>query len=264
MTPLRFGPQGHELFGLHLAALGADAGHGVLLCNPFGQEAIRCHRMLRVLAERLARSGCHVLRFDYFGTGDSDGDDGAGELEAWVEDVVRASAELRRRSGCARLTWFGLRLGATLAALATARAGAAPDRLVLWDPVVEGRAYLEELGRLHAAEMASEAAVVEPREAIPAPDEALGYPLGERLAAQVRALAPECFAATRAGSVALLHASAAPGIGALRGALGRAAAPLRARPLDTEVVWASDEAMNTSIVPAEALAAIVSAITEEA
>jgi hypothetical protein len=60
---------------------GLDApGAAVLLCNPFGQEAIRCHRAFRLLSARLASSGIPSLRFDYFGTGDSPGNDGEGDL----------------------------------------------------------------------------------------------------------------------------------------------------------------------------------------
>ena len=260
MTPLRFGAPPRALFGLHVPPAGEDRGHAALICNPFGQEAIRCQRMMRVLGERLARAGCHVLRFDYLGTGDSDGDDGQGDLEAWTGDVLRASEEMIRRSGCARASWFGLRLGGTLAALAAARAPRPPHRLVLWDPVVHGKAYLEELARLHAAEVANEASVVEPRSPAASTGEALGFPIGARLAAQLASLRPESFAATRAARVALLHASAAPGAAELRSELEASSVAVDASILDTEVVWASDEAMNTAIVPAEALAAIVAAI----
>ena len=54
-----------------------------MLCYPWGSEYIYAHRSLRLLAQRRAAAGIHTLRFDYFGTGDSDGDippEGMAEL----------------------------------------------------------------------------------------------------------------------------------------------------------------------------------------
>jgi alpha/beta superfamily hydrolase len=146
MNPFRFHGESGALFGvLHAADPAARAGRAVLLCNPFGQEAVRSQRVFRVLADRFARTGCATLRFDYFGTGDSDGDDGDASLDTWCTDVLRADAALRERTGATRTCWLGLRLGATLAALASARALAPPERLILWDPIVDGRAWLGDI-----------------------------------------------------------------------------------------------------------------------
>lgn len=265
MTPMRFGEAGRALFGLHLPpSTETSKGRTVVLCNPFGQEAIRCQRMMRVLAERLAREGCHVLRFDYYATGDSDGDDGEGDLETWIGDVIRARDESVRRAAHPRTSWFGLRLGASLAALASARAGVAPDRLVLWDPIVDGSAYLSELDRLHALEMESEAQLGAPRVRAESSGarEALGYPLGQDLVRQLSALHVDALATARATRVDLLHSAGASGIDPLRMALERAHAPVRVHALSDQIVWAADATMNTSVVPADALQAIVASLTD--
>ena len=122
MTPLRFDNAGRELFGVHLDPRpGSARGHAVLLCNPFGQEAIRAHRLYRVLGDRLAAAGFDVLRFDYFGSGDSAGDDADFDLDGAIDDAVAAAALLLRRSRAQRLSLAGLRLGANIAALASCR-----------------------------------------------------------------------------------------------------------------------------------------------
>src|SRR4051812_43750768 len=65
MTPFYFGAPERRLLGLfHPSATAVRGARAVLLCNPFGQEAVRSHRVYRVLAERLARGGIAVLRFD--------------------------------------------------------------------------------------------------------------------------------------------------------------------------------------------------------
>lgn len=266
MRPLRFGPPGRQLFGLaHAPAPGQAAGVTVLLCNPFGQEAVRSHRLLRLLAERLARQGCHVLRFDYFGTGDSDGDDLDLTLPGAVDDVLLASAEALRLSGPARLCWFGLRLGGTLAALASERSPQPLHRLVLWDPVAQGEAYLDELADAHAAEVKLLHGH-RPRRGQRAPgrvaDQALGFALSNAWRDQVAALRPGSLAAARAGRIVLMASPLAQPVAPLAAALG--GQDVSTQTVDAAIVWASDEAMNTAIAPQAALATAATALVEPA
>ena len=80
-----------------------------------------------------------MLRFDYMGNGDSDGD---------IQPVVAVArrwrtCSLRHRDTCRRdrrratVSLLGLRLGATIASL-VAEESPSVDRLVLWAPVVDG------------------------------------------------------------------------------------------------------------------------------
>ena len=142
MIPFHFGPPERRVLGLfHPAEGDSPDDRAVLLCNPFGQEAVRSHRLYRVLAERLARQGIAVLRFDYHATGDSPGDDSAGDLVGWVADTRAALRELAQRSGARRVTCVSGRLGAVIAARA-ATGLAELQRLVFWDPIVNGADYL--------------------------------------------------------------------------------------------------------------------------
>lgn len=150
--PLAFGPADRGLFGiLHPSPRANEqpALPGVLICNPFGQEAVRAHRMLRVLAERLARAGHAVLRFDYHGTGDSMGDDLDGDLSGWAADVRTADQELRTRSGATQTIWIGMRLGGSIALRAAQQAPPGLGRIVMWDPVFDGARYLRHLSERH-------------------------------------------------------------------------------------------------------------------
>lgn len=124
---------------------------GVVLCNPLGYEALSVHRTYRELAERLAAAGIPALRFDHAGTGDSAGDLADAGVRAWLDGVGAAMAELRRRTGAARIALFGVRFGATLAALAAREQGGV-DALVLWAPVASGRLYARELRAFSAAQ----------------------------------------------------------------------------------------------------------------
>lgn len=145
-----FGPAEEPLFGmLHTPAVDVSTTRGVVLCPPLGWEFMRTHWALRNLARLLANAGIHVLRFDYFGTGDSAGNAGDGSVDRWIEDVVTAASELSESVGTEHVSIVGVRLGATFAAVAASRA-AAVDQVVLWDPVVRGREYLAALDRMHA------------------------------------------------------------------------------------------------------------------
>lgn len=150
MNPFFFGTSEKQLFGVyHPPERNEVSDAAVVLCPGLGHEYIAAHNSIHSLAAQLSRAGFHVLRFDYFGCGDSAGNMDDASLDQWVEDVETAIEELRDTSGARRITLVGMRLGAALAALAGSRARAAGDKYVhaavLWDPVVRGSAYLEEL-----------------------------------------------------------------------------------------------------------------------
>jgi pimeloyl-ACP methyl ester carboxylesterase len=146
VTPFHFG-DGQAVFGCCHVPRDAN-GQGVVLCYPMGHEYIRTHRLYRQLSERLASVGFHVLRFDYYGTGDSEGDFEGINLERYVRDAGAAIHVLRERGHVEHVHMAGLRVGATVAALAGSHYGALVG-VVLWDPVIVGRAFLEEAIELH-------------------------------------------------------------------------------------------------------------------
>lgn len=145
MVPLYFGTSSARLFGVYHPAVSAQhRSCGVVICAPFGHEYIRAHRLLRQLAVQLSRSGFHVLRFDYLGCGDSAGEPHDGSPSQWLTDIATAIDELRETSEVRRVCLVGLRLGATLAAAAADRRDDV-EAVVLWDPILDGGRYLEEL-----------------------------------------------------------------------------------------------------------------------
>jgi pimeloyl-ACP methyl ester carboxylesterase len=151
-------PSGEQqLFGwLHLPA-DATSGWGVVVCKPFGYEALCAHRSVRAFADTAAALGMPTLRFDYAGTGDSaDIDPNAGQMELWTRDIASAVAELRRLTGVSRVCLLGFRLGALLAVLASRQCPV--EALALVAPVLSGKRYLREFRTLQMAAAAAEAA----------------------------------------------------------------------------------------------------------
>lgn len=145
IDPFYFGTAGKPLFGIyHAPQFAPPRDCGVVFCHPMGWEYIYSHRALRQLAIRLATAGFPVLRFDFYGCGDSSGNCEQGQIDQWLTDLSSAVEKIRRRGPLLHICLVGLRLGGTLAVMAGASRGDI-DGLVLWDVVANGQAYLEEL-----------------------------------------------------------------------------------------------------------------------
>jgi alpha-beta hydrolase superfamily lysophospholipase len=155
--PIYFKSGGETLFGwLHLPPENLRSDRGIVICKPFGYEAICAHASIRAFANACASAGAAVLRFDYTGTGDSSGADShADEISQWCDDIGAAMETLRRTCHVGRMGLLGVRFGALLAALAAADDSRVED-LIAVAPIVSGRRYLREL-RAFQATSSSEA-----------------------------------------------------------------------------------------------------------
>ncbi len=147
--PFYFTAGDRSLFGLYHPPKGAQRREAVLICYPAPQEMMRSYQTHVQLARELASAGHAVLRFDYSGTGDSDGSSDSLALDRWLVDTLAAAVVLKKKSQISRITLLGTRLGGTMALRASCELGA--KQLILWDPVVDGPAYLAALKRSHEA-----------------------------------------------------------------------------------------------------------------
>jgi len=183
---------------------------GLLYLHPFGEEMNKSRRMAALQARALAAQGYAVLQLDLHGCGDSSGDFSEARWDGWLQDVALGRQWLEARLGRPVGIW-GLRLGALLALDYARRAVAdgwrAPERLLLWQPVHNGAAFLTQFLRLRMANemLASEASgeaktgTAALRDMLRAgtPLEVAGYELAPALAdafdaLDMAALAPPC------------------------------------------------------------------------
>jgi pimeloyl-ACP methyl ester carboxylesterase len=137
VNPFFLGTAERRIFGLYEPAAPTSARvRAAVLCYPWGTEYVCSHRSMRYLAARLAKIGYHTLRFDYFGTGDSGGDESqtdAAGMESDVESAIESASEI---AGTSQVALIGLRVGANIAARVAARVPGRVEALVLWDPIV--------------------------------------------------------------------------------------------------------------------------------
>ena len=146
-TPFYFAD--NVLFGcVHFPQAKEGSQVAAVLCYPWGFEYLRFHRAFKQLGDRLGACGIPTLRFDYFGTGDSQGEDSEASLRICKQNILAAMEEAKRRFRVQKVALIGLRLGATLAAQA-AFGRDDVDSIVLCDPVVHGWEYLDELHKTH-------------------------------------------------------------------------------------------------------------------
>jgi len=191
-TPFFFPNGSYNLFGVLHEPESSPNQDGFVFCSPFGEEKLWTHRVYVNFARELASRGYPVLRFDYMGHGDSDGDFETSSIETRLSDITCAIKELRSKArSTERIGLLGLRLGGTLAAMT---AEEAPDinPLILWDPILDGKAYMRELFRINLATQSAvyreikyntEALIQMMRDGVPVNVEGyeIGWPLYEQL-----------------------------------------------------------------------------------
>jgi pimeloyl-ACP methyl ester carboxylesterase len=128
--------------------LGESHDTGWVICHPYGMEQIHLGRLDVIVARALSAAGFPVLRFHGQGYGDSELGMRTVTLSSHVADATDAVRLLRSQPGVERVGVAGARLGGTVAALVADREDL--PALSLWDPVVAGPSYANELLRRRA------------------------------------------------------------------------------------------------------------------
>jgi uncharacterized protein len=165
-TPLYFTSGDRSLFGVFHEPLRDTSRTPFVFCHPFGEEKLWTHRVFVSFARRLAAEGHAVLRFDYWGNGDSGGHFRDASLGTARADVRCAIDEVRRRTGASQVNLLGLRFGATVASLVADEVPGI-EHLVLWAPIVDGGRYMQDLLRINlTTQMAVHKEIRQDREAL--------------------------------------------------------------------------------------------------
>jgi uncharacterized protein len=258
MNPFFFGSSDRALYGVYTPPkTRGRVQSGVVLCAPFGMEYMRSHRAFRQLTSLLNREGHHVLRFDYFGTGDSAGEGEDGSVEQWSRDVDTAIEELRDTTSLDRVSVVGLRFGGLLAAQVAVRRNDL-NRVVLWDPIVRGKQYVREM-------LDSEGALPENGGGSPAGVRGTvgiaGFPLTERLRAEMEGVDLTTLDATAAKELVLVVSSEQPEYLALRDAWKAAGVRGRYRLVPSAGNWAEGDKFGSALIPQAIIQDVVSCLS---
>lgn len=173
-TPFFFAREDARLFGILHSPDGSAKPLAFVMSHPFGEEKLWSHRVFVSCARALAERGYAVLRFDYLGAGDSSGMSADTSLATHRADLQAAIRTLEQRlPSVQRIGLIGLRLGASFAAMLLESGSQSPRLrsapLVLWDPILDGDAYFQELLRSNlSTQLAVYGKVVDNREVLTA------------------------------------------------------------------------------------------------
>ncbi len=142
-----------------------DRNTCVIFCDPFAEEAAITQKITVDFARLLAIRGYQVIRFNYRGTGDSSGLFQDCTINTYLDDIDRVRHDFLKQSD-SRIVLFGVRLGATLAAMAAAMT---PEvhALIMWEPIADLKIYINNFIRMQVMSSNVLAArIVESREKI--------------------------------------------------------------------------------------------------
>ena len=122
---------GHRLFGiLHRPAHPCASGTAILLLSPGVKMRVAPHRLYLDMAERFVALGYTVLRFDFYGLGDSEGDVheeyladlyGAVQVGRYIHDTIAAMDWMQSTHGTTKFIVSGLCGGAITGLLAAVK-----------------------------------------------------------------------------------------------------------------------------------------------
>ncbi len=240
-----------QLLGVyHPASLNCEREHGIVLCYPFASEYIRTHRLFVHLANKLAEAGFHVLRFDYFGTGDSAGELTAASVEIWLDNIRSAAEELRESADVPAISLIGMRLGAALAGVAAHRYQSF-ENLIMWDAVLNGEAYLQELTQQHQEWLIQH--LLKPEGG--SPQEVIGFPLSGQLAESIGKIDLGIFATPPAPQTLLLFNQSPSDLPAWTTAA-------TTKVIEEGQVWQENNSLENFLVPNQSIAAMVHWLNE--
>ncbi len=149
--PFFFHNDRHHLYGVLYEPIENARKEGFVFCDAFAEEKLWSQRVMVAFATLLAERGYWVLRFDYMGNGESEGDFERSTLSTMTSDTQCAiKTLLSAEKSIQKVNLLGLRLGAVVAARAASQKENI-GKLVMWAPVFDGKEYIKELFRINFA-----------------------------------------------------------------------------------------------------------------
>lgn len=142
---VEFNNKGTKIFGVIHRPLGEEKAPGVLFCHGLAGHKIGKHRMYVNLSECLSRVGIASFRFDFRGSGDSEGEFADMSLEGEVSDAVKALDFLCQQNGIDphRIGIYGRSFGSAIAVITAHRFGHVKS-LALWASVFNAKQWEEQ------------------------------------------------------------------------------------------------------------------------
>ncbi len=120
-----------------------STGKGVLFFNPVLDEKKRVQKFQAETAREICKKGYHVFRFDYYASGDSQGELYEFEFDQAISDIRYLIDYFKSAYNISKFSFLGVRLAADLCLLMGSVKSSVSD-IFLIEPVVKGKRYLTE------------------------------------------------------------------------------------------------------------------------
>lgn len=147
--PIIISNEGQKIFAVLHLPLQRSNIPAVVMCHGLGGHKSGRNRLYVRLAKQLAANGIASLRFDFRGSGDSEGDFTESTVEGFVSDALKALEYVSNHPKIdpKRIGLMGRSFGGTIAVLAASRFPQVKS-LVLWAPLFNGKQWHDQWMRL--------------------------------------------------------------------------------------------------------------------
>jgi len=150
ITPLFISSKRGALFAMYYTPITGNSSKCIFHIPAFAEEMNKSRHMVAMQAQAWAEQGYAVLVLDLWGTGDSQGDFSDATWEIWLSDIDTAVKWLQDKEYLSINLW-GLRSGNLLALDYLQHHNSSIDKLICWQPVLNGELFMMQFLRLRIA-----------------------------------------------------------------------------------------------------------------
>ncbi len=150
ITPLFIPNEQGLLFAMYFSAASSKSSQCIIHIPAFAEEMNKSRHMVAMQAHAWAEQGISVLVLDLWGTGDSQGDFSEATWGSWLKNIGTAVAWMKDKQYTS-INFWSLRSGALLALDYLQQYDSTIDRLICWQPVLNGEQFVMQFLRLRVA-----------------------------------------------------------------------------------------------------------------
>lgn len=146
--------RGQKIFGILHRPIGVDNSPVVMVCHGLAGHKTGRYRVYVDLAAKLVQAKIAVLRFDFRGSGDSEGSFDEMTLEGEVSDAIQGLKYLQTVPGLNtdKIGIFGRSLGGAVGILSAAELGSVKS-IALWASMYDGEQWKSEWQKVQSGEI---------------------------------------------------------------------------------------------------------------
>jgi len=150
VIPLFIATELGSIFAMHYLPASGNTSQCIVHIPAFAEEMNKSRHMVAMQARAFVEQGYSVLVFDLWGTGDSQGEFHEATWDIWLKNIDGVLSWLQDK-GSDSISLWGLRSGVLLAMDYLHRYSANVDKLICWQPVLNGEQFIMQFLRLRLA-----------------------------------------------------------------------------------------------------------------